>query len=241
MARIRTLKIDFFKDEALHELSYAHRFLFQGLWLLADREGRLEDRPRLIKTEIFPYDNELEVSLMLDDLAKGSYIIRYEANGKRYIQVRNFLKHQRPNSREAASEIPPCHGFIPPKPSCASTSLHAQDQEEGKGREGKGKGTEGEILGGGFEKFWDSYPKKKSKGQAKRAWQRLKPTEQLRERILAALEQAKTSAEWAKDQGRYIPHPATWLNAEGWEDHHETAVKPSKSALDEWLEEASHG
>jgi uncharacterized protein YdaU (DUF1376 family) len=82
----------------------------------------------------------------------------------------------------------------------------------------------------GFEKFWQAYPNKKSKGQAKRAWQKLHPTEQLLGQILAALDQAKTSDQWAKDNGRFIPHPSTWLNAEGWEDKHEVEVK----AKDEW-------
>jgi len=47
---------------------------------------------------------------------------------------------------------------------------------------------------------------------------KLKPGEQLQQTILKALDQAKTSAEWAKEGGQYIPHPATWLNAKGWED-----------------------
>jgi|DEB0MinimDraft_6_1074348.scaffolds.fasta_scaffold05399_10 tRNA 2-selenouridine synthase SelU len=69
-----------------------------------------------------------------------------------------------------------------------------------------------------FAQFWSSYPKKKSKGAAEKAWKRLKPDEQLVEKIISSIELAKTSEDWVKDSGKYIPYPATWLNAHGWED-----------------------
>lgn len=71
-----------------------------------------------------------------------------------------------------------------------------------------------------FEEFWKAYPNKKSKGRAESAWKKIKPNEQLRVEILQGLEQAKTSVDWKKDNGQFIPHPATWLNARGWEDDH---------------------
>lgn len=69
-----------------------------------------------------------------------------------------------------------------------------------------------------FEKFWKAYPKKASMGQAERAWRKLSPNEQLVETILQAIERAKTSENWRKDGGQFIPYPATWLNAKGWKD-----------------------
>jgi len=71
---------------------------------------------------------------------------------------------------------------------------------------------------GRFESFWKAYPKKYSKGQAEKVWRRLKPSEQLIAKILQAVERAKTSEKWRKDSGQFIPYPATWLNAKGWED-----------------------
>ena len=73
---------------------------------------------------------------------------------------------------------------------------------------------------GAFERFWSTYPKRKSKGQALKAWNKVKPNEQLQDRIFSALERAKTSADWRKDNGQFIPYPASWLNAQGWEDDH---------------------
>jgi hypothetical protein len=71
-----------------------------------------------------------------------------------------------------------------------------------------------------FDEFWERYPKRRSKGQAEKTWVKLKPDEQLFEAIMAGLERAKTSVEWLKDDGQYIPHPSTWLNAKGWEDEY---------------------
>ncbi|MEW6614006.1 MAG: hypothetical protein AB1401_00820 [Thermodesulfobacteriota bacterium] len=72
-----------------------------------------------------------------------------------------------------------------------------------------------------FDKFWEAYPKKKSKGQAKRTWSKLNPSEQLVEIMISTIERAKTSKEWTEHNGKYVPHPSTWLNAEGWLDEFE--------------------
>jgi hypothetical protein len=110
--RARTIKPGFFKNEELAECSLAARLLFPGLWMLADREGRLEDRPKRIKGELFPYD-DFDVDALLDELAGHGFITRYEAQGKRYIQIVTFLSHQRPHNNETQSEIPPCPEALP--------------------------------------------------------------------------------------------------------------------------------
>lgn len=91
-------------------------------------------------------------------------------------------------------------------------------------------------LGDGFDRFWEKYPKKKSKGQAERAWKKLKPGEPLQDRILDAIERAKTSDQWCRDQGKFIPYPATWLNGKRWEDEPDppvtaTPIKPSSLGI----------
>lgn len=109
MARARNIKPGFFKNEDLAELKIETRLLFIGLWTLADREGRLEDRPKRIKGELFPFDS-FEVDSMLSELQSSSFLVRYAVNGGRYIQITNFVKHQDPHYRERASEIPPPPG-----------------------------------------------------------------------------------------------------------------------------------
>jgi hypothetical protein len=84
------------------------------------------------------------------------------------------------------------------------------------------------ILLKRFETFWSHYPKKKSKGQAEKTWLKLKPTKKLLKIITDAVDQAKTSEDWLKDNGQFIPHPSTWLNAKGWEDEHTATGRKNK-------------
>lgn len=105
MPRARNIKPGFFKNEALVELAFEYRLLFQGLWCLADREGRLEDRPKKIKMEIFPADN-VDVDKGLSELEKAGFILRYSSKEMKCIQVLNFEKHQNPHHKEKPSTIP---------------------------------------------------------------------------------------------------------------------------------------
>ena len=75
-----------------------------------------------------------------------------------------------------------------------------------------------------FETFWKAYPKKKSKGRAKKTFKQINPDQKLFDRILQAIDQARQSREWQRENGQFIPYPATWLNAEGWEDEHSVNI-----------------
>lgn len=106
MARTRQIKPEFFVDEDLANCSRDARLCFAGLWTLADREGRLEDRPKRIKAQLFPFD-DLDVSPLLAELAEHRFIIRYEADGKSLIAIRTFAEHQHVHHREGVSKYPP--------------------------------------------------------------------------------------------------------------------------------------
>lgn len=97
-------------NEQLAECSAFARLLFTGLWCLADREGRLEDRPKKIKAQVFPYD-DVDGDALLSELAAQDLIIRYEVDGLRYIAIPTFLKHQSPHRNETESNIPPVPNF----------------------------------------------------------------------------------------------------------------------------------
>lgn len=83
-----------------------------------------------------------------------------------------------------------------------------------------------------FERFWAAYPYKKAKEKARRAWNRLKPDLELCRKMADALELDKQSAAWQKENGRFIPYPASWLNGRRWEDEHDpVAPVPHDTAL----------
>ena len=137
MARARNIKPGFFKNDDLAECSAWARLCFAGLWTLADREGRLEDRPKRIKGELFAFDS-IEVEPLLVELAKHGFIARYAAEGRGFIQVVAFLTHQNPHHKEPKSVIPSMQnpGLLPhatpPEPE-ASPQLHdikAPDKHE---------------------------------------------------------------------------------------------------------------
>lgn len=69
-----------------------------------------------------------------------------------------------------------------------------------------------------FSVFWAKYPRRKSKKHAIKAWNRLNPNEELIEKIMRALQNAINSTDWKRENGRFIPYPASWLNAGGWDD-----------------------
>lgn len=69
-----------------------------------------------------------------------------------------------------------------------------------------------------FERFWTAYPRKAGKGAAEKAWNSLKPDEALLQSMLTAITVQKSSSQWQRDNGQYIPYPATWLNQRRWED-----------------------
>lgn len=105
MPRMRSIKPGFFTDENIVELRFEVRLLFIGLWTLADRDGRLEDKPKQIKMLLFPADS-VNVDEGLSELHQSNLIQRYSVENKRFIEVVNFTKHQYPHQNEKESEIP---------------------------------------------------------------------------------------------------------------------------------------
>lgn len=108
--RSRNIKPGFFKNELLADLDPFARLLFIGLWCLADREGRLEDRPKRIKMELFPLDG-YDPETGLESLQKLGFITRYVIDDKAVIQLVSFRKHQSPHGTEKDSELPDSNGL----------------------------------------------------------------------------------------------------------------------------------
>lgn len=140
--RARFIHPGFLMNEALHDLGDTAKLLFQGLWMIADREGRLEDRPRAIKATIFPYKTDADLACgipvenydlacgnpvenpteyWLQKLAEGGFIHRYESNGLQCMQISAWNEYQRPHPREEKSIIPPMpEKAVKPKRSASS-------------------------------------------------------------------------------------------------------------------------
>lgn len=103
-----------------------------------------------------------------------------------------------------------------------------------------------------FNTFWETYPKKVGKQAALKSWNRIKPNTELYDRIMAAVEVAKKSEQWQRENKRFIPNPATWLNQGRWDDeppeagpsaskHGNTVATPAQIIAEEDGPEKLHG
>jgi hypothetical protein len=119
MPRRRTLSPEFFSDEDLATLPFETRLLYAGLWCYADKEGRLEDRPKYLKAMLFPYDR-LDVEKLLNQLATPQnsdrpgkvFIRRYQVEDRQLIDIPEFSKHQSPHHTEHNSRLPEFNGAL---------------------------------------------------------------------------------------------------------------------------------
>jgi len=152
MARARNIKPGFFKNEDLAECTPWARLCFAGLWTLADREGRLEDRPKRIKGELFAFDS-IEVEPLLAELVDRGFVLRYRAGELRLLQVLKFSKHQNPHHREPSSVLPSPQSLglavdaMNDKPGAESGSH--EDEAQGEAEAGPGLGTQSDDMARG--------------------------------------------------------------------------------------------
>jgi hypothetical protein len=154
VARIRTIKPEFFRHadlyEAEKETGFPLRLAFAGLWTAADREGRFKWRPRELKLDCLPHD-EVDFARVLDALTTRGWLVRYAVNGVEYGAIPTWGSHQIINNRETASIIPPPsenNGLTrEARVDDAMPTPLVQVQGEGKGREGERKETEANASG----------------------------------------------------------------------------------------------
>ncbi len=187
---------------------------------MADCAGRMEDRPKRIKVEVLPYD-EVDVDTLLSELVSSGLIVRYDVADQRLIEIPTFARHQRISGKEADTEsrFP---GMQKKKMGKRSGSNGEAPEKHPESLE-----TEGRRKGDGddaFAVFWKSYPKKKDKETARKAFQKI--TAELPV-ILAAVDRFKSDPDWIKNDGQFIPYPATWLNGKRWEDEGTETTEPS--------------
>jgi hypothetical protein len=144
MARIRSVKPDFFRHEVLQDLEIAHpgsypMMVFAGLWGHCDSKGRFEWRPRQLKLDILPF-LAFDMADTLGILEQSGMVKRYSVEGKEYGEVPTFEKHQRLSGKEATD------GEKHPNPISEAMgkqrggAIEIQESQEGKGREEEGKG-----------------------------------------------------------------------------------------------------
>ena len=319
MARIRTIKPEFWVSEQVNSCSHGARLTFIGLWNFCDDAGVHPAKPKTLKAKVFPMDDDVTVSQMtawVDELKDAHLLVEYQfpEDGEVYWHVTGWDRHQRIERPSLKYPQPPertsnrtqkcadtstsAHRTVGEDSTIAhrmvgedSTSDHrvvvedstsarrlmAEDSQKGRrtpapgvewsGEEGKGeklsaeafalasasepavgdmahlvcmpqaashKQGRGSLESSEFTRFWAAYPKKDGKQVAAKAFKSLKPSSELLDRMLAAVEQQSRSEQWTKEGGKYIPMPGTWINQRRWEDQGTTLPeqRPESSDLD---------
>lgn len=199
------------------------RICYLACLLTADDRGNLEGGAgHLVRMwRDFGIDSTEKAASIGQFLGDQDLIRFYDHGEKRYIHVPRFGQRLR-SFKRACPKSPWCENVTESNNSSeicqpVAASRRKSPPEE-KRREVK------PLAQNEFARFWEVYPKRKSRGSAEKAFAKLRPSEQLLQTILIAVERAKTSTEWLREAGKYIPYPASWLNAKGWLD--ESLVVP---------------
>lgn len=225
MARIRTIKPDFWTDEALTECSLSARLLFIGTLNFADDNGNLEASAKQLKMKVFPADN-IDCHPLLNELITHGLLIEYSVSDVKYLNIKGFKKHQVIN-RPSKSNIPD----ITLNDDSVSTHGGITDGMERNGKEVKPLSTSAKLTYDDvpdFLRFWSAYPRKDDKKKSFIAWNKNKPPI---EQVLKALEWQKKSPQWIKDNGQFIPLGETYINGARWEAEPPSNNQPNKSGL----------
>ncbi len=244
MARIRTVKPELFRHEALYEAEQKTglplRLAYIGMFTACDREGRFKWKPRSLKLDVLPYDN-IDFSRVLDALVTHGFIVKYELDGDEFGCIPSWNQHQVVNNRESSSTIPSLEESNTctrePRVDDALSTPLVQEQGEGKGKEGKRKGNKESavVTRPDFvdEQLWNDWlviRKKKSAPLTETAW------------ALMTNEAAK--AGWPIDKAieecclrSWASFKADWVSVQrGQVINKQAAVEQrNQAAVDEWL------
>jgi hypothetical protein len=222
MARIRTIKPDFWTSEQVMDCKPLTRLLFIGLWNFVDDYGRSPVAPRTIRARIFPGDDisGADVQDMLNELNSRGLILFYSAEDKEYFEITGWAKHQKIDN--------PSKNNLCPAPFAEGSQILARTSEEtpkivleGKGREGRGEERNSRSASPpneDFETFRKSYPKRTGNygwKAAEKKYLGLVKTGVDPKAILTALDRFKEELRKTNRIGtEFVPMPASWLNKE---------------------------
>jgi len=159
-----------------------------------------EEVPELSGMSKALYEAHINLSVRLEESRR-----RKSEAGKRGTQVSESQIHQcQAEVEQCQAEVEQCSAE--PQPNTITNTVTNKPPKSPNGDDDR------------FNRFWLEYPKKAGKKDAIKAWNKLKPPDELVEAIISAVKRQRASPQWARDGGQYIPNPATFLNGRRWED-----------------------
>lgn len=217
MARIRSIKPEFWTSEQVMNCSPMARLLFIGLWNFCDDAGNHVASAKTIKANVFPGDDIMSSSIqgLLDELSSNGLIAYYSFENKDFLHVTGW--HHQKIER-------PTYKHPPFKPGDSAPTRRALDETsppEGSGvdKEGKKENPLPAVadVPAGFVRFWNAWPRsprKVDKADCCKRWKR-HGLESIADQIVAHVEAMCETDQWKRG---YEPAPATYLNGRRWED-----------------------
>lgn len=212
MARIRTIKPEFWRNEQLSAISAEACLLAVGLLNHCDDEGYFNANPKLVEADVFPL-RELsgKTTVLIQELVGIGYINLFSgSDGKTYGHIVSFERHQVINKKKPSIIKDLCE--LPYEYGTDTVAVPI-----GKERNGKGTGKErngNDDADAAFDDFWNAYDKKVAKPAAEKAWKKIKPDDDL---LVTILQSARRYVKSTPNK-QYRKDPATWLNNQCWND-----------------------
>lgn len=263
MPRIRSIKPEFWSSPAVAKMSPLARLTFIAMWNWADDCGRGTYNPRELMGFAFPLDEEMtagEFRRLVGEIHLHVGVVFYNVGERHFFTIPSWSKHQKSDPRFKGSKYPSFEEGVEIDPVSMQVKgnvddshthvggehLHADDSRThvalGTGEQGN-RGTDISIAHPAeareknpypqdFEDWYQLWPRKKSKGDALKAFKAAKKkisVDELMERtrLITGAWQAQGK------ESQFIPYPATWLRADGWEDD---LTEPARRNSNSFLE-----
>ncbi len=222
----RIIKESICTSDTIEKLSWFDEVVFYRLIVNCDDYGRFDGRSAILKSRLFPLKSgvsERSVREAVRRLESAGLVLCYQVENRPYLQLKTWDKHQQVRAKR--SKYPPYEGGAL-WASGAAVGAERQEKERCKQQE---DGSDCHLSLSGpkeysaqeseaFAAFWRAYPRKAARARAEAAFAKIAPDEELLARMLKAIDQQRRTQEWKKEQGRFIPYPATWLTQRRWED-----------------------
>ena len=219
----RILKESICTSENIDQLTPFQESFFYRLMVNCDDYGRFDARPKILASKLYPLRNlnTGHVTEALKALQAADLIVLYEVDGHAFLQMKTWDRHQQ--IRAKRSKFPAydsrCNQMISDDSICPRNPIQSNPIRNPNPNPNPTRARETQQDDDfDFDVFWRQYPNKVAKQDALKAWRKLKPDEQMMIQIMAGLKKWIASDEWKRENGRFIPHPSTWLNGRRWED-----------------------
>lgn len=209
----RIIREAILSSERVALLGWPEEVFYRRLLSIVDDYGRYEANHQLLRSRCYPLQVDdvrvADISRWMAACQKAGLILVFAVHGKQYLEVCDFGQQKRTDSK-----------YPDPKDADSSCDHLPANVHLGVSVFGVVSGVvssspRGDAL---FDEFWKAYPNKVGKDAAHKAFDKRKVTRELLDLMLKAVEEQKRLPQWMAENGKFIPHPSTWLNEGRWMD-----------------------